>query len=181
MKRKEVITVKQVLSTKVSASQAELFQESAEAQGESKASLLRRLVEEYLQSDEKVDELVPASRPNQVAVLDKGNSVYLPNDTSQKQTRTLTSTSGLDSSLPDNSGVEHPLNPAPSSTGRQPVYHNTEAARSDNPPEQSSGIGWLIILVLFVWGLRSMPVDNTGRTRKRLAEGIGPGIYRQFY
>jgi hypothetical protein len=170
-----------VISTKLPVDQVERFQEVAEAQGETKASLLKRLVQEYLQKADRVDELVPAGRPNQVAVLDKGHSEYPPRDPHQKQTKTLTSTFGLDSGLPGSAGVDRPFNPAPSSTGRQPVYHNTEAARSDNPPEQSSGIGWLIILVLIVWGLRSMPVDTTGRTRKRLAEGIGPGIYHQRY
>jgi hypothetical protein len=171
-----------VLSTKLPVDQVERFQEVAEAQGETRSSQLKHLVTEFLQSADKVDELATAGRPNQVAVLDKGlTSKHLRQDPHQKPTETLTSASGLDSGLPSNAGVDRSLNPAPSSTGRQPVYHNTEAARSDNPPEQSSGIGWLIILVLIVWGLRSMPVDTTGRTRKRLAEGIGPGIYHQRY
>jgi hypothetical protein len=171
-----------VLSTKLPTDQAERFQAVAKVQGESKSSLLKRLVQEYLQSADEAVELIPASRPHQVAVLDKGlTSKHLRQDPHQKPTETLRSNSGLDSGLPGNAGVDRPLNPAPLSTGRQPVYHNTEAARSDNPPEQSSGIGALICLGLALLILWLTPVDTAGSTRKRLAQGIGPGIYRQLY
>lgn len=173
--------MKQVLSTKVSAAQAELFQESAEAQGESRASLLRHLVEEYLQSADKVDEQIPTSRPNQVAVLDKGHSEYLPHDPHQEQTRSLTSTAGLDNGLLGNAGVDRPLNPTPPSTSGQPVYHNAKPGRSATPPEQSSDIGCLMFWSLVVLILWSTPVDTAPRARKRLAEGIGAGICRQRY
>jgi hypothetical protein len=171
-----------VLSTKLPVDQVERFQEVAEAQGETRSSQLKRLVTEFLQSADKVDELATADRPNQVAVLDKGlTSKHLRQDPHQKPTETLTSASGLDSSLPGNAGVDHSLNPEPLSTSRQPVYHNTQAARSDNPPEQSSGIGALICLGLALLILWLTPVDTAARTPKRLAQGIGPGIYRQRY
>lgn len=171
-----------VISTKLQVEQVERFQKLAEAQGETKASQLKRLVLEYLQSADEVDEPIPTSRPHQAAVLAKGlNSQYLPHDPCQKQTKTLTSTSGLDSGLPSNAGADSPLNPAPLSTSRQPDFHNAEPGRSATSPEQSSGIGWLILLGLIVWGLCSTPVDTAGRTPKRLAQGIGAGICRQRY
>lgn len=170
-----------VLSTKLPIDQAERFQELAEAQGETKASQLKRLVQEYLQSVDEVDELIPASRPLQAAVLAKGlHSEYLPHAPNQKQTRTLTSTSGLDSDLQIREDVNHPSNPAPLST-RQPDFHNAEPGRSATSPKQSSGIGWLILLGLIVWGRGSTSVDTAGRTPKRLAQGIGAGVCRQLY
>jgi hypothetical protein len=171
-----------VLSTKLKVDEIDHFAAMAERQGESKSGLLRRLVLDYLQSADEVDELIPASRPHQVAVLDKGlHSKRLPHDPYQKQTRTLTSTSGLDSSLPSNVDVDRPLSPSPLSTSRQPDYHNGEQSRSATPPEQSSDIGLLIFLGLLVLSLGSTSVDTAGRTPKRLAQGIGASICRQRY
>ena len=174
--------MQRVLSTKLQLDQVDRFEQVAEAQGETKASLLKRIALEYLQSAGMVDEPIPTSRPHQTAVLAEGlHSEYLPHDPHQEQTKTLTSTYGLDGSLPSNVDVDRPLSPSPLSTSRQPVFHNAEPGRSATSPKQPSGIDWLIILGLLVLGLRSTSVDTAGRTPKRLAQGIGAGVCRQLY
>jgi hypothetical protein len=177
-----MIIMMKVISTKLPVDQAKRFHEVAEAQGETRSSLLKRLILECLQSADEEDEPIPASIPHQGAVLTKDlYSEYPPQDPRQKQTKTLTSTSRLDNNLLGNESVDRFLNSASLSTSRQPVYHNTEPSRSATSREQSSDIGVIILLLLIVWGLCLTPVDTDGRAPKRLAQGIGAGIYRQRY
>jgi hypothetical protein len=175
--------MQRVLSTKLQVDQVERFEQVAEAQGETKASLLKRIALEYLQSAGKADEPILTSRPRQATVLAKGlHSEYLPHDPNQKQTETLTTTSGVGSCLPSSVRVDRPLNPAPLRASGQPVYHNAEPRRPAISPKQSPSIGWLILLgIISAWYLRSQSVDAVDRTPKRLAQGIGAGICRQLH
>jgi len=166
-----------VLSTKLRVDQVESFQKEAEAQGETKSGLLKRLVQEFLKSADRVEELIPVSIHHQVAVLDKGHSEYSPHYPHQEQTKMLTSTSGPDSDI-SSTCVDHPLNAASLSTSRKPASHNAKQSRSANSPKQPSDIGWLIIMGLLVLGLMSTSAETTGRAPKRLAQGIGPGVCR---
>lgn len=61
-----------VVSCKLTVEQANRFGLLAEAQGGSKASLLRRLALDYLQSDGKVDAIVQSGRPRPPSGVDKG-------------------------------------------------------------------------------------------------------------
>ena len=112
-----------VLSTKLRVDQVESFQKEAEAQGETKSGLLKRLVQEFLKSADRVEELIPVSIHHQVAVLDKGHSEYSPHYPHQEQTKMLTSTSGPDSDI-SSTCVDRPLNAASLSTSRKPASHN---------------------------------------------------------
>jgi len=172
--------MQRVLSTKLHVDQVERFEQVAEAQGETKASLLKRMVLEYLESASEVDEPVSTSRPRQTTVLVKGmHSEYLPHDPYKKRTETLTTTSGVGSCSLNNECVDNTLNPTPLRTSRQPIYHNAELSRPATSPKQSSGAGWLILLgIICVWYLRSQSVDAVDRPRRRLSQGIGIDVYR---
>lgn len=173
--------MQRVLSTKLRVDQVDRFEQVAEAQGETKASLLKRMVLEYLQGAGKVDEPIPTSRPHQATVLAKGlHSEYPPHDPYQKQTEMLTSTPGVDSCLPSSARVDYHLNSAPLRTSGQPAYHNAESGKPITSPKQSSGIGWLWLILwgISVWYLRSQSVDVVDRPRRRLGQGIGLGVYR---
>jgi hypothetical protein len=182
--------MQRVLSTKLQVDQVERFEQVAEAQGESKSGLVRRLVLDYLNGGSKADRVAstgtssPANSSNKdLLIHGKGlHSEYLPHDPNQKQTETLTTTSGVGSCLPSSVRVDRPLNPAPLRTSGQLVHYNAEPRRPAVSPKQSSGIGWLILLgIISAWYLRSQSVDAVDRTPKRLAQGIGAGICRQLH
>lgn len=175
-----------VLSTKLKVEEIDRFAEMAEQQGESKSGLVRRLVLDYLDGGSKADRVAsigtsnPANSSNKdLLIHGEGlHSKYLPPVHHQPQTKNQKCISAVDSDQPIHEDVDRPLNPAPLRTSGQPVYHNAEPRRPAVSPKQSSGIGWLIILGLLVWGLRSKSIDTVGRTPKRLAQGIGPGVCR---
>ena len=154
--------MQKVLSTKLKVEEIDRFAEMADQQDESMSGLVRHLVLDYLDGGSK-EEVASTGTSNQANSSNKGllihgeglNSEYLPPVHHQPQTKTQKSTSGLDSGLPIHEDVDRPLNPALLSISRQPVYHNTEPGRSATSPKQSSGIGWLILLVLLVLGLES--------------------------
>ena len=152
-----------VLSTKLTVDEIERFNTAAKQQGLSKAGLLKRLAQEYLDESNKVDRFSGVSEPNQNSSSKKDwlihgeglHSEYLPPVHHQPQTKTQKCTSAVDSGLSIHEDVDRPLNPALLSISRQPVYHNAEPGRSATSPKQSSGIGWLILLGLLVLGLGS--------------------------
>jgi hypothetical protein len=170
-----------VLSTKLPVDQVERFQEVAEAQGKTRASLLKRLVEECLQKVDEVDKPSPASMSRQAAALEKNHGKHLSLDHCLKQTGMLTSTSGLDSSQPSIACVSRTLKSASLNKNGLSVYYNAEPSRPPTPSQPSSDISLLILVGLVVLIICSTPVDTTSRAPKRLAQGIGAGICRQRY
>lgn len=174
-----------VLSTKLKVEEIDRFAEMAEQQGESKFGLVRRLVLDYLDGGNKADRVASTGTSNPANSSNKGllihgeglQSEYLPPVHHQPQTKTQKCTSAVDSGQPIHGDVDRPLNPALPPISRQPVYHNTEPGKSATSPKQSSGIGWLILLALFVWGLKSKSVDTVDHAPRRLAQGIGLGVY----
>ncbi len=152
-----------VLSTKLKVEDVDRFTVMAERQDKSKSGLLRRLVLGYLDGGSKADRVASTDTSNPANSSNKGwlihgeglHSEYLPPVHHQPQTKTQKCTSAVDSGLSIHEDVDRPLNPALLSISRQPVYHNAEPGRSATSPEQSSGIGWLILLGLLVLGLES--------------------------
>ncbi len=152
-----------VLSTKLEVEEMDRFAEMAEQQGESKSRLVRRLVLDYLNGGSKGDGVASTGTSDPANSSKKGlltqgeglNSEYLPPVHHQTQTKTQECTSVVDSGLPIHEDVDRSLNPALSPISRQPVYHNAEPGRSATSPKQSSGIGWLIVGGILVWGLVS--------------------------
>ncbi len=175
-----------VLSTKLKADEADRFEEMAEQQGESKSGLLRHLVLHHLDGGSKADRVASTGASNPANSSNKGllihgeglHSEYLPPVHHQPQTKAQKRTSAVDIGLPIHEDVDRPLNPALLPISGQHVYHNIEPRRSATSPKQSSGIGWLILLGLLVWGLGSTSVDTVDHAPRRLAQGIGLGIYR---
>ncbi len=175
-----------VLSTKLKADEVDRFAEMAEQQGKTKAGLLKHLVLDYLDGGSKADRVAftgtsdPANSSNKGLLIHGEGlySEYLPPVHHQPQTKTQKLTSVVDIGLPIHEDVDRPSNPALLPICRQPVYHNVEPRRSATSPKHSSGIRWLILLSLLVWGLRSTSVDTVDHAPRRLAQGIGLGIYR---
>jgi hypothetical protein len=168
-----------VLSTKLEVEEIDRFAEIAEQQGESKSGLVRRLVLDYLDGGSKADRIASTGTSDPANSSNKGLLIHGEGlHSHQPQTKTQKCASAVDSGLQIHENVDRPLNPALLPINRQPVYHNTEPSRPATSPKQSSGIGWLILLVLLIWGLRSTSVDTVDHAPRRLAQGIGLGIYR---
>ncbi len=118
---------------------------------------------DYLDDGSKADRVAYTGTSNPANSSKKGlllhgedlHSEYPPPVHHQPQTKTQECTSVVDSGLPIHEDVDHPLNPALLLISRQPVYHNAEPGRSATSPKQSSGIGWLIVGGILVWGLVS--------------------------
>ncbi len=152
-----------VLSTKLKVEEIDRFAEMAEQQGESKSGLLRRLALDYLDGGSKADGVASTGTSNPANSSNKGwlihgeglHSEYLPPVHHQPQTKTQKCTSAVDSGLSIHEDVDRPLNPPLLPIGRQSVYHNAEPGRPATSPKRSSGIGWLIVGGLLVWGLGS--------------------------
>ncbi len=155
--------MQKVLSTKLKEEEMDRFAEMAKQQGESKSGLARHLLLDYLDDGSKAARVASTDTSNPANSSNKGlllhgeglQSEYLPPVHHQPQTKMQECTSVVDSGLPIHEDVDHPLNPALLPTSRQPVYLNTEPGRSATSPKQSSGIGWLIVGGIFVWGLVS--------------------------
>jgi len=175
-----------VVSTKLTVDELDRFTAVAEKQGETKAGLLKHLVLDYLDGGSKAGRVASTGASNPANSSNKGwlihgeglNSEYLPPVHHQPQTKTQKRTSAVDIGLPIHEDVDRPLNPALLPISGHHVHHNVEPRRSATSPKQSSGIGWLILLGLVVWGLRSTSVDTVDHAPRRLAQGIGLGIYR---
>jgi hypothetical protein len=175
-----------VLSTKLKVEEINRFAEIAEQQGETKSGLSRRLVLEYLDNYSEADRVTSTGTSSPANYSEKGllihseglHSGYLPPVHHQPQTKTQKCTSAVNSGLPIPEDVNRPLNPDLLPTSRQPVYHNAEPGRPATSPKQSSGIGLLILLCLLTCGLRSTSVDTVDHAPRRLAQGIGLGVYR---
>ncbi len=175
-----------VLSTKLKVEEIERFAEIAEQQGKSKSGLLKRLALEYLNNYSEADRVASTGTSSPANFSEKGllihsegpRSGYLPPAHHQPQTKTQESTSAVNSGLPIHEDVNRPLNPDLLPTSTQPAYHNAEPGRPATSPKQSSGIGLLIFLCLLTWGLRSTSVDAVDHAPRRLAQGIGLGVYR---
>lgn len=174
-----------VLSTKLKIEEIGRFAEMAEQQGESKSGLLRRLVLDHLDGGSKADRVASTGTSNPANSSDRGllihgeglHSEYLPPVHHQPQTKTQKCTSVVYSGLPIHEDVDRPLNPTLSPIRKKPVYHNAELGKSTTPPKQSSGIGWLVLLGLFVWSLRSKSAYSVDHAPRRLAQGIGLGVH----
>ncbi len=174
-----------VLSTKLKVEDVDRFVEISERQGELKSGLLRRLVLDYLDGGSKADRVASTATSNSDNSSNKGllihgeglNSEYLPPVHHQPQTKTQKSTSVVDSGLPIDEDVDPPLNPALLPISRHPVYHNVEPGRSATSPKQSSGMGWLIVGGLLVWGLLSESTTAVDRAAVPVRRKPLLGVY----
>ena len=150
--------MQKVLSTKLRSDEVDHFTTMAEQQGESKCSLLKHIVQDYLDGGSKSDTVSSPGVSNPTNSLNKGllihgeglNSEYLPLAHHQLQNTTQKCNSVVDSTLPIHKHIDHPIKPAFLSISGQPFYNNVEPDRSITPPKQSSGICCLILLVLLV-------------------------------
>ena len=123
-----------VLSTKLKADEVDRFTAMAEQQGETKSGLLRRLVQDYLNSIGKADRTVPTSEP-------------LPT-TSPKKRLLLEKTNDVD-------GL--PLNQNRMPKDSLLVYRSDAKGRPETSPKSSISKGWLLLLLLLAVWLKSRP------------------------
>ena len=120
------------LSCKVRVAELNRFSEVAQAQGETKASLLQRLVLDYLQSADKVDAIVQSGGIHRSSGVDKG----LPTAKTRSAFRlplrkSPSSNTSLSSALPD---VGLPIGYLP------PVHRLTPTTTPISKPAEYSGL-----------------------------------------
>lgn len=146
-----------VLSPKLKVDEIDSFTAMAEQQGESKAGLLRRLVQDYLNSSGKVDETASIGRP-------------LPT-TSSKKRLPVEKTNDAD-------GL--PLSQNATSKGSLPVYRSETKGRPVTSPKSSISKWWLLPLFLFALWLKSRPstaVDRSSALTTQSPQVDAYGLY----
>jgi hypothetical protein len=160
--------MQKVLSTKLESEEINRFEEMAQREGASKAGLLKRLALDYLDISRKSNMLIPACTSNASVSPKEDVAAHCKDSQSESLSRVPyepqptapESTSLVDSSLPAHKDVDFLLKPTLLPTSREPVYHHIEPSSTvtvlKHPLDiRSSGIGWLIVGGLIVWGLYS--------------------------
>jgi len=146
-----------VLSTKLKVDEIDSFTAMAEQQGESKAELLRRLVQDYLNSSGKVDRTASVGG--------------LVPTTSSKKRLPLETTSDVD-------GL--PLSQNRTSKDSLPVYRSEAKGRPEASPKSSISKWWLLSLFLLALWLKSRPsiaVDRSSALITQSPQVDAYGLY----
>ena len=149
--------MQKVLSTKLKTDEADRFQAMAEQQGKTKAGLLKRLVQDYLNSSGKADRTASIGGPLLT--------------TSSKKSSPLEKTNDVDS-LPPNQN--------PTYKDSQPVYRTATNGRPETSPTFSISKWWLAVAFLLALSVKSQPspaVDRSSAHTAQPPEADAYGLY----
>ena len=145
-----------VLSTKLKADQVDQFTAMAEQQGETKAGLLRRIVQDHLSSGE----------------ADRTASIGGPLLTTSSEKRPpLEKTNDVD-------GL--PLSQNPKSKDSLLVYRTDAKGRPETSPKSSISKGWLLLPLILALCLKSQPsivVDRSSALTTQSPQVDEHGLY----
>jgi len=137
--------MQKVLSTKLGLDELESFAAMAEQQGESKSSLLRRLVLDYLNTGSRANTTISTEIVNPVTSSKNGLPLEITN---------------TDDGLP--------LKQSPSSERSLSVYYLDSKGSPEASTKSSTGKGWLLLLILLALWLKSQPSITVDRACQKV-------------